>query len=232
MRIHFSWVEAGTSAGATSRIVAAIRERSKRRWRSTRPLTDLTWGKKLSGDAFISRVDSYGAFSNDKSILEVGPGYGRLLSACLERPIPFSEYWAVDLSDKNVEWLGQTFDFPNVHFAVGDVEDFRVERRFDVVMSSLTFKHLYPSFERALGNLATLVNPGGKFFFDLREGRGRVFDPRDFVTYVRLYQRSEIQKILSRLGLQLIGFDEVEHDANHRRLLVVAGKEKGSELAP
>src|SRR5688572_10029922 len=69
--------------------------RSRARWRSVEPDARLTWHRELSGDAFISQVAATGAFGPDKAVLEVGPGYGRLLAACLDRDVPFARYVGV-----------------------------------------------------------------------------------------------------------------------------------------
>jgi hypothetical protein len=44
------------------------------------------------------------------------------------------------------------------------------------------------------------------------------------VTYIRYYTKEELVDILERSSLQLVAFDEVLHDADHPRLVVVARK--------
>lgn len=199
------------------------RERSRSRWRNTEPVAGLTWGKKISGQNFISKIASYKAFGPDKSVLEVGPGYGRLLQAMLEMEIPFDSYLGVDISAKNVARLKEQFSNAKIDFLPADVETAELGRTFDVVFSSLTFKHLFPSFEKALINLTRFINPGGMYFIDLIEGKQRYFED-DGVTYIRLYERTEVEEILERAKLGLVAFDQVQHDPEHVRLLVVAKK--------
>jgi SAM-dependent methyltransferase len=203
---------------------AILRLRSKKRWLQATPTSGLTWGKELPGEPFVAKLQAYGVLSAETSILEIGPGYGRLLKACITRGLPFSEYYALDISAQNIAWLQHSYQPHKVHFIVGDTETVSLPRTFDIVISSLTFKHLYPSFEQALRNISGFVTPGGRFLFDLREGRMRLFDPRDMVTYVRWYSRAEVRQILSTVGLTFVTFDHVQHDPSHRRLLVVAEK--------
>ena len=113
-----------------------------------------------------------------KTILEIGPGYGRLLKSTIEQKLTFEKYTAVDLSLDNVNYLQQNFPMANVHVIHADAEKASFEDSFDVVLSSLTFKHLFPSFENTLRNLLNYVNYGGMFFFDLIEGRKRFFENR------------------------------------------------------
>ena len=198
-------------------------QRSRQRWRTTEPTSNLTWGRDLLGDAFISTVASHNAFGPDKSILEVGPGYGRLFKACEKLGIPFRKYCAIDIAGRNVEYLRSNLHDPRLTIIHGDVELVTLEENCDVVISSLTFKHLFPSFENAIGNVARFVNPGGRFFIDFVEGQRSYFEP-DGVTFIRWYTRQELVDILQKVSLELEGFDEVQHDPDHSRLLLIAKK--------
>jgi CBS domain-containing protein len=199
-------------------------ERSRAVWRGARPRKGLTWGKELSGEAFIDKAEAHGAFAADKAVLEIGPGYGRLLHECLRRGVPFRSYMGVDISPANAAHLTKEFDRPDFDVIVGDVETAELQGPFDVVLSSLTLKHLYPSFEAALRNVERHLNPGATVIFDLIESEPRQFFPADGPVYVRWYSRAEVEEILSRVGLELVTFDDVEHDPEYVRLLVVARK--------
>ncbi len=202
-------------------------ERSRSRWRRTKPTVGLTWGIEVTGDEFIAKVSSHDVFDPETTILEIGPGYGRLLKSCVEQKLPFQKYVAVDLSIDNVQYLQHNFRMANVNTIHADVEKVSFEESFDVVLSSLTFKHLFPSFENLLRNVLKYVNDGGMFFFDLIEGRKRFFEtdkPESEIAFVRWYTRSEILEILESVSLELVAFDQVQHDPDHSRLLVVARK--------
>ena len=196
-------------------------ERSRTRWRAAEPTANLTWDVELTGDAFVDRAEDHGAFGEGKHVVEVGPGYGRLLATVSERGLPFAAYTGVDLSEANVAHLSGRFTDERVSFVCQDVEEVRFERPVDAVLSSLTFKHLFPSFERALSNLAGQMEPGGVVLFDLIEGSRRYFED-DGVTYIRWYERDEIEAILRACGLEPVAFEEVRHHPSLARLLVVA----------
>ena len=198
-------------------------ERSRARWRAAKPNPGLTWGVDVSGEAFVSKAAQYGALEPRSRVLEVGPGYGRLLLACLQRGASFGAYIGVDLSRENLDELRERFPQANVAFVHGDVETINVDEPVDSVISSLTFKHLFPSFEEALRNLGQQLRPGGLAVFDLIEGHRRYFE-EDGVTYIRWYTRPEIEAILASTGFGLVAFDEVRHLPDHTRLLVVARK--------
>ena len=198
-------------------------ERSRRRWRNTAPTADLTWGQQTTGNAFIAKAASHGAFGPAKAILEIGPGYGRLLKAILEHSHPFQQYLGVDISAQNIAFLKRSFSSERIEFILGDIEHISLEKKYDVVISSLVLKHLYPSFARALQNVAQHMNANGLFVFDVIEGEKKFFE-RDNVTFIRQYTKQEVTEILAHARLELKTFDEVRHDFDQVRLLVVATK--------
>ena len=197
--------------------------RQRRRRRERTPAPSLTWGAEISGDDFVEKARRYGALAPEKAVLEIGPGYGRLLAAILARGGGFESYTGIDLSEENVAHLRDRFGRDGVRFLVGDVETVELERPVDSVLSSLTFKHLFPSFERGLANLARQMAPGGVVVFDLIEGRRRYFE-EDGVTYIRWYERPEVEAILRSVSLEPVTFDTVHHHPAMQRLLVVARK--------
>ena len=104
---------------------------------------------------------------------------------------------------------------------MGNVETVTLRDRFDVVLSSLTLKHLYPTFEAALRNVARHLNPAAIVIFDLVEGDEIGFE-EDGVTYVRQYRRGKVERLVSGIPLEVVALDEVQHDPECARLLVIA----------
>src|SRR5919106_4655242 len=179
---------------------------SRKRWRNVAPNEGLTWGFQISGKAFIDKVKAYKAFDSSKTILELGPGYGRILTSILESGIEFKKYIGLDISPKNIEYLKNKFVSENIIFINADVEKYDLQMSYDIFLSSLVMKHLYPTFELALKNIAQYANKGCKFFFDLIEGDRQIFE-HDKVTYIRYYTKPEVEQILNRLNLKIVSFD-------------------------
>jgi SAM-dependent methyltransferase len=197
------------------------RERSKLRWRDAPPGSGLTWGVEVSGAPVVAAAQRHGIFAADRTVLEIGPGYGRVIRACLERGVSFGRYIGLDVSAENVAYLRAAIDDPRVEFVHGDAESVSFDEPVHAVISVLTFKHLYPSFEAALANLQPQLQPGAPLMFDLIEGTRRYFH-RDRVTFIREYAPDEVRGILERTSLELVAFDSIEHAPGRRRLLVVA----------
>jgi SAM-dependent methyltransferase len=199
--------------------------RSRQRWINENPNASLTWGYQLNGDKFIEKIISYNSLQTERNILEIGPGYGRLLESLLKFNTKFKKYTGVDISNNNINYLKNTFKDNNISFILGDFENIGLEDRFDIVISSLTFKHLYPSFEKLLSNVYKHLTPGGWIFFDLIEsGVPNSFFENGGVTYIRHYSKQEIDEILHHTSFKLVNYDNVIHDNEHSRLLVVARK--------
>ena len=123
----------------------------------------------ITGDAFVEKLNQYAPASQFRNLLEIGPGYGRLLSSIYTLDRPFDSYTGIDISEENAAALRRLFVEPGVRIAVTDVEALTSEGPYDLAFSSLTFKHLYPSFEAALRALKGCLRPGGLVIFDLLE---------------------------------------------------------------
>jgi len=205
-----------------------------RRWARSLPDTDLTWGTVVGGDAFVREVDRLGGFGPTKTVVEIGPGYGRLLEATSRLGFPFAQWVGLDISRQNVEFLAERFPDRRTRFLVGNVETYPFDSRIDTVVSSLVFKHLQPSFARALSNLRPHLAEDATVIFDLIEAGGDSsvayleHDPkaRPEATFIRKYTRPEVVSILTETGFELQEFGHVTHQALFTRLLVVARPKK------
>ena len=214
------------------------------RWKKCLPNNALTWGVLITGDALIDLGRKYNIFVPAKSILELGPGYGRILIALFKNKIPFKSYLAIDISQNNINSLRETYDNENVSFLQGDFSKVKLDEKYDLVLSSLTLKHQYPTFYEALRNISQNVNDGGIFCFDLLEnevaipGRTEIKEileigPSEInmevhgdkkQTYIAKYTKDEVSLILKSLNLELIAFDYVTYDEKFGSRLVVIAK--------
>src|SRR5690348_14405723 len=101
-----------TFPGLTSRVLRAV---SQKRWSSDEPAPGLTWGSLMTADSLWALYQKHHEFKAHDKILEIGPGYGRLLRTALEYRIPFQSYTAIELSKSRVDRLCHEFDLANVH---------------------------------------------------------------------------------------------------------------------
>jgi len=185
-------------------------ERARTRWKQDEPDTSLTWGARWTGDAFLDLVCSRYQFSHTTRILEVGPGYGRLLDALLSRSLPFQNYLGIDLSESRVQRLKQKYAHDaRIQFVVDDVEKFSCAP-VDLAISSATFSHLFPNFLAAMASLRRSLKTGAVVCFDVSEGGGGGFQD-DGVTFGRSYGQDEIRTLFDGSNFGDLYLDHVEH---------------------
>lgn len=169
----------------------AVAELTKGAWRRARPNPTLTWNAEMTGDAFVDRMVKLRGRELGR-VLEIGPGYGRVLRTLLQRSVPFDSYTGVDLSEHNVAHLKQTFTDPRLSFVHSDIFEFAVESPYDTVYSSAVFMHLYPDIGPILRRCQELLRPGGVLCFDVPLGAHRYIHPVQQL-YVHEYTRPQLQ---------------------------------------
>jgi len=192
---------------------------AKSRWKSSNPDEHLTWGFELTGDAFIEQLSSRNLISENSSLLE----YGRLMLSIQKMNLGYGNYLGLDISPNQVTYLTEKFGNENTKYMHGDMEEVSLDGEYDLLFSSLTFKHIYPSFEKGLNNLGKSIKPGGHAVVDFIEGNRRVFE-KDQVTYVRSYSKGQLTDLFGACGFKEPVFDYVDHAQGFQRLLVIAEK--------
>jgi SAM-dependent methyltransferase len=175
--------------------VASLNERAKWRWGHAVEKEWLTWGKVLSGDGILAAVGRHAKLARSR-ILEVGPGYGRFYESLQRKRVPIAAYTGVDLSPQRSRELRQQYGEGTGHreqgtgngkertesmpyalspvpsFVWGDIEsvkDIEPLGQFDVIVSTLVFKRLCPTFQLAATVCRSALAPGGKLIFDVPE---------------------------------------------------------------
>jgi SAM-dependent methyltransferase len=175
-------------------------EYSQARWKADEPPEGLTWGRRMDGRTLWSIYQEARRFVGTENVLEVGPGYGRLLDTALKLNITFANYIGVDLSEARITQLRNAFTQQNVRFEAGDVTGWRGSSVFDVILASATFEHLYPDCRGALRNLREQASPGAHVFIDFirAANSGATFEPNG--TYIRIYSEEELRAIFTECG--------------------------------
>jgi SAM-dependent methyltransferase len=176
-------------------------DKSKIRWRGTELDEGLTWGTIWDGSAFLNATRKRASFTPSTSILEIGPGYGRILDQILNEGLPFQSYLGLDLSQGRVDRLTEKYKGnERIKFLLGDVETFQLDQRFDLCISSATFPHFYPDCGVALRNVAAHLKPGGLIAFDLAskpEPSDGPYGSWEGHTYACAYAPSDIKRLVA-----------------------------------
>jgi len=206
----------------------------------------------ITGHAFVELAQKYCNFTPAKRILELGPGYGRILTSLLYKKIPFEDYTGVDISKNNINMLKVHFKLGNCEFFVDSFCDINLSKKYDIVLSSLVLQHQYPTFHKSLKSISRFVNNNGILFFDILEntdsnnGRSNLNElielgpeksnwsvsksqterspwKKDPDTYIASYTKNEVFLILKDLSFKVLHYDKIIHDSEKgERLVVVA----------
>jgi SAM-dependent methyltransferase len=205
-----------TSVGAFAEASdAELLARSQERWKGDEHDNRLTWGSIMTGDSFIDVVCKYHTFTGEESLLEVGPGYGRLLATLLERRLPFGSYLGLELSDARVQKLTEQFSFPHIRFVTADILQDAQDYTADVVLCSSTFEHLFPSMLEALQNLHRMSRIGTKLFIDfiLPEEDPHLSTSHAYFeytsAYIRIYSLLEIETLFAEAGFRVLEVENI-----------------------
>lgn len=216
--------------------------RSQVRWRGDEPDADLTWGVLMSGKPFLDFVSTQLKGHSVQTVVEIGPGYGRITEALLQGDIRFARYFGLELSPQRVAKLRQRFTDPRMQFVEADIvagAGLDGLRDADLIIGSAVFEHFYPDFGRALDCIARFTSPHGTLVFDLIRHdealatRSAVFEPAGGA-YVRVYSIAQIKRLFRRSSFRMtalgrLSFGMGAHQREVARTVIAAAKTGGTK---
>jgi len=101
-----------------------------------------------------------------KKILEIGCGTGFLTNQLIDK-YPKSKIIATDISPNMIAKCQQKFKESDVlKFQVMDGENIKLDGKFDLIVSSMTFQW-FENLPKATRDLKKILNPNGMLYFDL-----------------------------------------------------------------
>lgn len=166
-----------------------------------KPLRD--YMDKWDGQAFIDKME----LNNNKSVLEIGVGTGRL--AVRVAPL-CGEFYGVDISSKTIECATKNLaDFKNVSLIYADFFSCEFDRTFDVVYSSLTFMHIEDK-QRAVNKIAGLLNNEGRFILSIDKNPSEFIDTGTRKIKVFPDTSDEMTKCIQNAGMTILNQYDTE----------------------
>lgn len=145
-------------------------------------------------------------------VVEIGPGYGRLLRHMLKEGIRFAKFTGFDISQSRVHALTTELRTgtrqSRMEFKLCDVMAQDFGQTFDTLLCSSTFEHFYPDCGPVVQNIAKNLAKGGRLFIDFPNWA----DDPDFKynsispgsgEYVRFYAEQEVRAICAEAGIEL-----------------------------
>jgi SAM-dependent methyltransferase len=181
---------------------------SKERWSADEPDPGLTWGVSMSGENFVEFVLQHVTLTDNSIIVEIGPGYGRILNALLSHEVRFRRYIGLEISPRRVNRLSKKFQDPRIEFHQTDIlAGVELNATADLTISSAVFEHLYPDFSRAIGTISGFTRPGGAAVIDFVRDESDVDKSSSWfekeTTYIRTYSRNELKDLFEKTGFSL-----------------------------
>lgn len=159
-------------------------------------------------------------------LLEIGPGYGRILDSILDSGQGFDTYIGVDISLSNIAFLEDKYRLRgvgNVAFKHDDIYQFEAMDSYSTIFASLVFKHFYPDFSAAAKRCWDSLQLSGQLVFDFPNDIQSTNWESDHC-FVRRYSNDEVASILSDIGFVNLRFGTVCH-GNKVRGIVKASKQ-------
>lgn len=133
----------------------------------SRPLKE--YMNKWDGYDFIRQMQ----IDNNKSVLEIGVGTGRLAvrtaSLC-------AEFYGIDISSKTIVRAKENLaEYKNVKLICADFMSYEFNYSFDVVYSSLTFMHI-ENKQSAVNKITTILNERGRVVLSIDKNQDKYID--------------------------------------------------------
>jgi len=176
-------------------------------WATSEPNTKLTWKEEMDGKPFVSLLTKH-CGTDFESVLEIGPGYGRILKSFADQADTRS-YLGLDISPNNIAFLKElelpfAATFENADFITANIN-----QDFDLIYSAAVWLHFFPDISEALGRSRDLLRSGGRLCFDVGIGTKSWF--HNTGGFVKQYQQSELVDLIEKSGLRVVTVEKYDY---------------------
>lgn len=154
--------------GVIWRVVSMIRKGISQKYRFNVQYAEKSWDalwgiSELARYSLITGYSDY--FTKNAAILDLGCGEGILQQKFIGTG--YSSYVGIDLSDVAIE-KAKEFEDKNTHFRVGNLNNLKIDERFDVIIYNESLYYL-DNPTGAVRALFNNLNPGGVFIISMHE---------------------------------------------------------------
>ncbi len=158
---------------------------------------------KWDGDKFIHNME----LTKNKTVLEIGIGTGRL--ALRVAPMCKTLY-GIDISSKSIERANSNLsDYKNVRLVCDDFMTTKIDLKFDVIYSSLTFMHIEDK-PKAVSKIASMLALGGLFVLSIDKNQNEYIDMKTRKIKIYPDNSDEMLNCILNSGLDITSKYETE----------------------
>ena len=168
-----------------------------------KPLKD--YMNKWDGQLFIDKMQ----LDKTKSVLEIGVGTGRIAVSVAPE---CKDFTGIDVSEKTIAQAGKNIKsglFNKPVLICADFLEYKFEKNYDVVYSSLTFMHIQQK-QKAFDMVSKILNPNGRFVLSIDKNRDRYIDMGAYKVKVYPDNETDIKAYAKNAQLKLIEEFETE----------------------
>ena len=145
--------------------------------------------------------------SKRKTVLEIGVGTGRL---AIKTAPQSKAFYGIDLSPKTIERAKDNLaGIENVNLICGDFLTYEFDRTFDIIYSSLTFRHIKEK-QAAIEKAARLLSENGRFVLSIEKSQATLLEYGKRKIEIYPDNLDRILKYMEAAGLTKIEQKETE----------------------
>lgn len=160
---------------------------------------------KWDGQIFIDKMQ----LDKTKSVLEIGVGTGRIAVNIAPK---CKDFTGIDMSEKTIAQAKKNIKSGLLKKPVlicADFLEYKFEKTFDVVYSSLTFMHIHQK-QKAFDIVSKILNPNGRFVLSIDKNRDEFIDMGTYKVKVFPDNATDIKMYAQNAKLELL--EEFETD--------------------
>lgn len=167
------------------------------------PLPMQAYMDKWDGQRFIESM----YLSDEKTVLEIGVGTGRLAAKVVPR---CGKFFGIDLSPNTIDRTTENLsNFANVELICVDFLGYTFGQKFDIIYSSLTLMHIEDK-QGFITKVAGLLKENGRFCLSIDKEQSDWIDMGEYRVKIYPDRPEEITACIARTGMMISNQFETE----------------------
>lgn len=178
-----------------------------------REVEGLTWGILIDGKQVTDAFLALGCSIQPSDVVpEIGSGYRRVYET-FRNHFQFKRWCMVEISPERCTLLKDKFRSDSgVEVLCQDANELLLPEKFNIGISTLTFKYPYADFSQALTRLAMFMRNDGTFLFDMHPPYEDRRVDESHVDIVNYYSSQSLQDLITLSGFRIESVGKVQYE--------------------